>query len=64
MTDRLRGVIITGAFAIAVIATAIDGIRDGFSVWNWITIACGALLIPFGIALATGRRASRRIDNR
>jgi len=64
MTDRVRGVIIAGAFAIAVISTVIDGIGDGFSVWNWITIACGAFLIPYGIALARGQRSTRRTDTR
>lgn len=61
MTDRVRGIIITVAFAIAVVATVIDGINDGFSVWNWITIVCAALLIPYGLALATGRMVTNRI---
>ena len=61
MTDRVRGIIITVAFAIAVVAPVIDGVNDGFSVWNWITIACGALLIPYGLALTTGRIVTNRI---
>ncbi len=61
MTDRVRGIIITVAFVLAVLATVIDGIDDGFSIWNWITIACGALLIPYGLALATGRMVTNRI---
>jgi hypothetical protein len=61
MTDKIRGLIITVAFAIAVVATVIDGINDGFSVWNWITIACGVLLIPYGLALTTGRIVTHRI---
>lgn len=61
MTDKIRGLIITVAFAIAIVATVIDGIDDGFSVWNWITIACGLLLIPYGISLAMGRIVTHRI---
>jgi hypothetical protein len=61
MTDRIRGFALSAAFVIAVVATVIDGINDGFSFWNWVTIACGVLLIPYGIALATGRVVSNRI---
>ena len=61
MTDRVRGIIITVAFAIAVVATVIDGINDGFSIWNWVTIACAAILIPYGLALTTGRIVTNRI---
>jgi hypothetical protein len=60
VTDRLRGVIIAGGFSIGVAANVIDGILESFTVWNWITIACGVFLIPYGIALATGRMESRR----
>jgi hypothetical protein len=61
MTDRVRGIIISVAFVVALVATVIDGVNDGFSVWNWVTIACAAFLIPYGIALTMGKIVTNRI---
>ena len=62
MADRARGLIITIAFAFVLIVNVIDGVADGFSIWNWLTIACAAFFVPYGIALTSGRRTTRGRD--
>jgi hypothetical protein len=53
MTNRTRGWMVAAVFVVILLVNVIDGID---SVWNWLSVAVSAVMIPYGIWLGTGRR--------
>ena len=43
--SRVRNWGTIGAFALIVVLTSCEGIDEGFSVWDWLVIAVGAIFI-------------------
>ena len=50
MALRVRGVVMILVAVVGVVVAIFDGIDDGFSVWNLVSIVCFAVVLLYGLS--------------
>jgi hypothetical protein len=55
--SRVRNLGTVAAFTLIVALTVVEGVDEGFSVWDWLVIAVGAVFIVQALRLNASRSA-------